>query len=62
MESFFHSMKTEFVHHENFMTRAEAILKIFEWIEVFYNRQRLHSPIGYKTPVAFREEIDQKVA
>jgi transposase InsO family protein len=56
MESFFHTLKTEFVHHEVFATRDEAKLKIFEWIETFYNRQRLHSSIGYKTPVAFAAE------
>jgi putative transposase len=56
MESFFHTLKTEFVHHEKFVTRSEAKLKIFEWIEVFYNRQRLHSSLGYKTPVAFAAE------
>jgi transposase InsO family protein len=56
MESFFHTLKTEFVHHEVFATRAEAKLKIFEWIESFYNRQRLHSSLGYKTPVEFAAE------
>ena len=39
-ESFFHSLKTELVHHERFKTRAEANQAIFEYIEVFYNRQR----------------------
>lgn len=56
MESFFHTLKTEFIHHETFATRAEAKLKIFEWIEVFYNRERLHSSLGYQTPVAFAAE------
>lgn len=56
MESFWHTLKTEFVHHEQFATKAEAKSKIFEWIEVFYNRQRMHSSIGYKTPVAFANE------
>jgi len=56
MESFFHTLKVEFVHQEKFATRAEAKLKIFEWIESFYNRQRLHSSLGYKTPVAFAAE------
>jgi len=56
MESFFHTLKVEFVHQEEFATRAEAKLKIFEWIETFYNRQRLHSSLGYKTPVAFAAE------
>ena len=56
MESFWHTLKTEFVHHEQFATRAEAKAKIFEWIEVFYNRARLHSSLGYKTPVDFAQE------
>ena len=57
MESFFHSLKTEFVHHENFKTKQEAKAAIFEWIEVFYNRERIHSSINYKTPIAFEAEF-----
>lgn len=57
MESFFHTLKTEFVHHEKFTTKQQAKAAIFEWIEVFYNRKRLHSSIGYKTPVAFEGEF-----
>lgn len=56
MESFFHTLKTEFIHHVDFETRDEAKLRIFEWIEAFYNRLRLHSSLGYKTPVAYAEE------
>lgn len=52
-ESFFHSLKTELVHHERFRTRAEANQAIFEYIEVFYNRQRLHSTNGYMSPVNY---------
>jgi len=52
-ESFFHSLKTELVHHERFKTRAEANQVIFEYIEVFYNRQRLHSTNGYMSPVNY---------
>ena len=55
VESFFHTLKTELVHHECFETRDEARRKIFEWIEVFYNRQRLHSALGYKAPVQYEE-------
>ena len=57
MESFFHSLKVEFVHHENFATKQQAYLDVFEWIEVFYNRQRLHSSIDYRSPVAYDEEF-----
>jgi putative transposase len=52
-ESFFHSLKTELVFFEDFQTRAEAKAKIFEWIEVFYNKQRIHSALGYKSPEQF---------
>ncbi len=57
MESFFHSLKVEFVYLEKFATRQQAKNSIFEWIEVFYNRERAHSSIGYKTPFAFEEEF-----
>ena len=52
-ESFFRTLKTEEVHHHRYRTRQEAIDSIFEYIEVFYNRQRKHSTIGYMNPVAF---------
>ena len=42
-ESFFHSLKTELIHHCQFKTREEAKREIFEYIEVFYNRERIHS-------------------
>ena len=54
-ESFFHTLKTELVHHRDFNTRAEARAEIFEYIEVFYNRQRLHSTNGYEAPLVFEE-------
>lgn len=52
-ESFFHSLKTEHVYHERFSTRAEAKSSVFEWIEVFYNRQRIHSAIGFVSPACY---------
>jgi putative transposase len=55
VESFFHTLKTEMVHHECFETREEARRKVFEWIEVFYNRQRIHSALGYVTPAQYEE-------
>jgi transposase InsO family protein len=55
-ESFFHTLKTELIYFENYQTREEAKTKIFEYIEVFYNRQRRHSAIGYKSPVDFENE------
>ncbi|HZI75622.1 MAG TPA: IS3 family transposase [Gemmatimonadales bacterium] len=53
MESFFHSLKTEQVHHCDYQTRDEARRDIFEYIEVFYNRQRRHSTLGYLSPAQF---------
>jgi putative transposase len=53
MESFFATLKIELVHHRNYITRRQAISDIFEYIEVFYNRQRLHSALGYVSPMQF---------
>ena len=58
MESFFHSLKTELVHHRNYQTRDAARRDIFEYIEVFYNRQRLHSGVGYRTPAEARASME----
>lgn len=58
-ESFFHSLKTELIYFENYKTREEAKKSIFEYIEVFYNRQRLHSSINYKTPVDYEKSFDK---
>jgi len=56
MESFFHSLKVEQVHHDDYRTRDEARSALFEYIEIFYNRQRRHSTIGYLSPMAFEED------
>jgi transposase InsO family protein len=53
MESFFASLKKELVHHEDYQTREEAKASIFEYIEVFYNRQRRHSTLGFKSPMEY---------
>jgi putative transposase len=58
MESFWSSLKREPVHRCQFTTRAEARATIFEWIEVFYNRERLHSALGYKFPVDFETNLN----
>lgn len=52
-ESFFHSLKEELVHRVKFKTRKEAMRAIFEYIEVWYNRERLHSSLGYQTPAEY---------
>ena len=55
MESFFGTLKQELVHRETYATREEARHSLFEYIEVFYNRQRLHSTLGYLSPVQYEE-------
>ena len=52
MESFWGKLKQEWLYGKRFKTRAEAKTAIFEYIEVFYNRQRTHSSCGYRTPMA----------
>jgi len=55
-ESFFHTLKTEHVYDYRYETRAEARQSIFDYIEMFYNRQRRHSALGYRSPVSFELE------
>jgi transposase InsO family protein len=65
-ESFFHTLKTELIYWNHYSTREEAKKSVFEYIEVFYNRVRLHSSIGYLSPVELEEKnnriINKKVA
>jgi putative transposase len=58
MESFFHTLKTELVHHRQYATREQAKRDIFTYIEGFYNRTRRHSAIGYISPI----EMELKAA
>lgn len=53
VESFFSTLKNELVHDRDYHTREEARAEVFEFIEVFYNRQRLHQSLGYVSPVQF---------
>lgn len=57
MESFYHSLKTEMIYFRRFKTRAQARLEIFEFIEVFYNRKRIHSTLGYLSPEEFETRL-----
>jgi transposase InsO family protein len=59
-ESFFHSLKTEYVNHEHYATREAARKSIFDYIEVFYNRQQLHSNNAHLSSVEF--EMQHKAA
>ena len=55
-ESFFSTLKNEMYHHQVFLTRATARHAIAEYIEVFYNRKRPHSSLGYQTPAETWEQ------
>ena len=57
IESFWSSLKYETVYHHRFATRAEARTAIFDYIETFYNRTRLHSSLGYVSPVTFESKL-----
>jgi len=56
-ESFFKTMKTEMVYQRTFKTKEQAYLAIFEYIEVWYNRKRIHSSLGYLTPLEVEKTI-----
>ena len=55
-ESFFHTLKVELIHRTKFKTRAEAKGKIFEYVEMYYNRKRAHSTIGYLSPFEYERQ------
>ena len=56
MESFWGTLKNELVHHRRYETREQARREISEYIEIFYNRQRRHSRLGNRSPVAFAQQ------
>ena len=57
MESFFGTLKAECAERQVYQTRREARQSIFEYIETFYNRQRLHSSLGYVSPLAYEHPL-----
>jgi putative transposase len=57
-ESFFATLKLELVYRQSLPTRAAARAAVFEYVEVFYNRQRLHSSLGYRSPAEYEAERD----
>jgi putative transposase len=57
MESFFKTFKCELVYQEHYATRAEAAAAIHPYIELFYNRQRLHSSLGYRSPAEYERQL-----
>lgn len=56
IESFWGTLKTELVHQQRWASRAQAMAAIREWIEIFYNRQRRHSRLGYQAPAVFAQQ------
>lgn len=58
VESFFGTLKTELTHHEAFATREQAQQSLFEYIEVFYNRKRRHSALGYRSPAEYEATLN----
>lgn len=58
MESFWGTLKNELVYRRKYRTREEAKRSIFTWIETYYNRVRLHSSLGYKSPVDFENQVN----
>lgn len=62
IESFFHTLKTEHIYFEHYASREQAERSISEWIEVFNNRKRRHSIIGYLSPTAFEKDWHQQQA
>jgi putative transposase len=56
MESFWGIIKQELIHHRHYRTRREAMAEIREYVEVFYNRQRLQARLGYLSPAAYAQQ------
>jgi transposase InsO family protein len=57
MESFFKTLKVELVHHEHYLTHQQARLSLHQYIEIFYNRQRLHSALDYQSPCSYENRL-----
>jgi putative transposase len=61
-ESFFASLTKDLLHRHSFRTRAEARSAVFDYIETFYNPIRLHSTLGYQSPVDYERMKEEKAA
>lgn len=57
-ESFFSNLKSEWLHHFSFKSLNEARSVIFDYIELFYNRKRIHQSLGYRTPAQVEQDMD----
>jgi len=56
-KSFFRSLKNELIHHRDYHTRDQARTEIFEYIEVFHNRQRIHQSLDYEAPLVYEQRV-----
>jgi putative transposase len=54
-ESFFHTLESEWICHFDFQTREQGGLAIFDWVAGFYNRTRMHSTLGYRSPEQYEK-------
>jgi len=61
MESFWGILKNELVYHQRYATREQAIREITQYIEVFYNRQRIQARLGYLSPAAYEQQYYKKI-
>ncbi len=62
MESFFATLKQELIYHRQYQTRKEAKQDIFEYIQVWYNRNRRYSALGYLSPEQFENQVQLLMA
>jgi putative transposase len=60
MESFWGTLKNELIYHQRYMTREQAMREITEYIEIFYNRQRIQARLGYLSPAAYEQQFYRK--
>jgi len=61
-ESFFATLECELLDRQRFKTRTDARLALFDYLEVFYNRERRHSALDYLSPAAFEAQAEQRKA
>lgn len=59
MESFFATLRSEWVHHSTYRRRQQTMTDIFYYIEAFYNRRRIHSSLDYLSPIAYEQLYHQ---
>ncbi len=59
-ESFFKTLKTELIYHEEYLTTAQAKLAVFEYIEGWYNKRRRHSALGNRSPQQYQSYLEQE--